>query len=596
MAQLLHELIGASASRAAAAVALRCASTQRTYGQLALAVQRAADAMLELGLQSQERVAVFLEKRDEAVLAMFGASAAGAVFVPLDPLLKPDQVGHILRDSGATMLVTSPARFVALDCILTRCPDLRVVLHTGEADGASAAGSARGLPALPGVAVLSWNSVVAAAAIHTPHRAIDTDMAALLYSANASGPARAMVLSHRNLVAGAHSLARTLDSSAHDRVLALLPLTGEYGLAQLTCGFASGAAVILSTPLLTRDILGTVERERISGLAAVPSQWIQLAALDWSGAQQLRYLTNSGGTLPLDTVLSLRQRLPHTAIHLMHGSEDACRATCLAPEQAAWRPGSIGKAAPGAEVLVLDADGRRCAANEPGELVQRGALVPSGFWNGAARAATQLRPVLHADPLPTAGRLDARNALWSGDLVRMDDDGYLYYLGRSDDLIVSAGQRISPSEIEQVVRATGLVAEVAVFGLPHPVLGHSVTMVARARPGCVLEACVLQAACRAQLPAALVPTRVELWPLALPRGEDGAIDRVALAQVLRQDAALPLAASMAGAEAAVACALGARSQLDGATSDINSDLAARMATLPASIRVAGGARTAVAFP
>jgi acyl-CoA synthetase (AMP-forming)/AMP-acid ligase II len=272
--------------------------------------------------------------------------------------------------------------------------------------------------------------------------------------------------------------------------------------------------VVLSSPLLTRDIVETVQAERITGLAAVPSQWIQLAALDWRGCERLRYLSNSSGILPAETVLALRARLPGAAIYLMHGSADACRSTYLAPDQAALRPGSIGKAVPGAEVLVLAPDGRRCAANEPGELVQRGELVPGGYWNEGA-------------PEPAG-----QPALWSGDLVRMDDDGYLYYLGRGDTLIASGGHRISPREVEDVVRATGMAAELAVLGMPHPVLGHSVVLVARAQPGGELAGSVLQAACRAKLPPYMVPAQVQIWQSVLPRDGAGAIDRAALARTL----------------------------------------------------------------
>ncbi len=544
MSELIHEVIGASAARSPAALALRHADRQLTYGQLHDAVRRAACALLELGLPPQGRVAVFLEKREEAVLALFGAAAAGGVFVPIDPLLRPDQVGHILRDSGASILVTSPARLAALDLALAACPQLRAVLQTGDG-GAGLAG----LPQLP---VLGWNAILAAAAEHAPHHAGAGAMAALLYSADCAGPARARVLTHDNLVAGARSLAACVGAGAHDRILAVLPLSGEYGLAQLTSSFASGAAVVLSNPLLTRDIVETVETERITGLAAVPSQWIQLAALDWRGAQRLRYLTNSSGTLPAETVLTLRARLPGAAIYLMHGSADACRSTYLAPDQAAVRPGSIGKAVPGAEVLVLAPDGRRCAANEPGELVQRGALVPAGYWNGTA-----MRPAAARDQhgpgeggameggvregcVTEGGAREGGEGpapvLWSGDLVRMDDEGYLYYVGRGDELIASGGYRISPREVEDVVRATGMVAELAVLGLPHAVLGHSVVLVARAQPGCELAGSVLQAACRAKLPPYMVPARVLLWPGALPRDASGAIDRAALARALQQQA------------------------------------------------------------
>jgi acyl-CoA ligase (AMP-forming) (exosortase A-associated) len=514
MAQLIHELIDDSAWQTPSGLALRYADDEFDYQSLARAVRQTAQGLLALGLERLDRVAVFLEKREEAVLAMFGAAAAGCVFVPVNPLLKPDQVLHILRDSGARVLVTSAARLPALEPALAHCPDLRHVIHTGEAAG------------MAGLHTAPWHAWQDGAGTATPHRCIENDLAALLYTSCASGRPKGVALSHRNLVAGAASVTRYLGNNRHDRILAALPLSLDFGLAQATSAFASGATLVLMNQLLTRDIPDMVERERITGLAAVPSLWIQLAALDWRGRHPLRYLCSSGGALPLPALAALRERMPRTAICLMHGSAEAFHSTCLAPEEVAARPDSIGKAAPNAEVLVLAPDGRRCAANEPGELVQRGPLVALGYWNDAPRSAASFRQLAAGGGLALA-----ETALWTGDIVRMDEEGYLYLVGRQDDTIHTAGYRVSPTELEEVAYATGLVEEVAAVGVPHPVLGQAIAMVAQARAGVDLGAPVLLAACRAKLPAYMLPAMAEVRA-SLPRSATGAIDRRRLAQEL----------------------------------------------------------------
>lgn len=523
MAQLIHELIGDMAWRTPAALALRCGEAGYDYATLADAVGQAAQALLGLGLERHARVAVFLEKREEAVLAMFGASAAGCVFVPIDPQLKPAQIVHILRDSGARVLVSSPSRLAVLDLVLDQCPALRHVLHTGTE-----------LLSMPRVAVQRWCDCLDNGT-RPAHRCIESDVAGLLYVGHAGGLPKGVVVSHRNLVAGAQSLARCLGNSHQDRILALLPLCSADGLAQLTSAFASGAAAVLMNPLLVRDIPEMVARERITGLAAVPALWAQLAAIEWHGCQRLRYLTNGGGALAPTTVAELRARLPHSAVYLMHGQAEGFCSTYLAPHQLARRADSIGKALPNAEVAVVAPDGRPCAANEPGELVQRGPLVALGYWNDPAATSERFRPLR-----PVAGVAVAETALWSGDTVRMDEDGYIYYLGRHDDLILTAGYRVGPSEIEEVVCATGLVVEAGAVGVPHPVMGQSIVVVARARTGVDVDPAVLLAACRAKLPASLLPTRIELRGQALPRTPAGAIDRRALrSELTSQACALP---------------------------------------------------------
>jgi acyl-CoA ligase (AMP-forming) (exosortase A-associated) len=515
MSELVHDFIFSSARRTPHAPALAYGSTRLDYAALADAVRNAAAALGLRTLLPGERVAVFLEKRIENVAAMFGASAAGCVFVPVNPLLKPEQVAHILADCNVRVLVTSNERLAALVPVLARCPDLRTVLATGLA-------GTHGLPA--GVELTGWEAALAAAAEqHTEAapRRIDADVAAILYTSGSTGKPKGVVLSHRNMVAGAHSVASYLELTPEDRLLSVLPLSFDYGLSQLTCAFLTGASVVLMNHLFAKDIVGAVRNEGITGLAAVPPLWTQLARLPWPAECSLRYITNSGGAMPGATLSALRAALPRARVFLMYGLTEAFRSTYLPPEELERRPDSIGRAIPNAEVMVVRPDGTPCAAGEPGELVHRGALVSLGYWNDPAKTAERFKPAPGQDPaLPLT-----EMAVWSGDTVRRDEEGFLYFVGRTDDLIKVSGYRISPTEVEEMVYATGLVEEAVAFGVPHPELGQSVVLLAVAHDTSVAA---LLKECQRRMPAYMVPAHIALRSDAFPRNPNGKIDRKAL--------------------------------------------------------------------
>lgn len=520
MATLIHDLIFETAQRAAHAPALSWQGEEISYGALAQSVREAAGTLLTLGLQRGARVAVYLEKRPENVSAMFGAAAAGGVFVPVNPLLKPDQVAYILADCNVAILVTSRERLAQLGPALAACPDLQTVLLTGVAQTETHLGKVRLLP---------WRGLSAAPALPLLwHTVIDTDMAAILYTSGSTGRPKGVVLSHRNMLSGALSVSGYLRNTPQDRILCVLPLSFDYGLSQLTTAFASGACAVLMNYLLLRDIVEAVEQEAITGLAAVPPLWVQLSQLSWPLSTPLRYITNSGGVMQRSTLDRLRQSLPRTQVYLMYGLTEAFRSTYLAPEQLERRPDSIGQAIPNAEVLVLRPDGSVCDADEPGELVHRGALVALGYWNDAARTAERFKPL----PPQASGLVLPELAVWSGDTVRRDAEGYLYFVGRSDDMIKTSGYRVSPAEIEEVAYASGLVGEAVALGLPHAVLGQAIALLVTPAPGTQLLRDSVLAACRARLPSYMVPLWLEIRDGVLPRNPNGKIDRPLLAREL----------------------------------------------------------------
>jgi acyl-CoA synthetase (AMP-forming)/AMP-acid ligase II len=329
-------------------------------------------------------------------------------------------------------------------------------------------------------------------------------------------------------VAGAQGVARYLGNTAQDRLLTALPLSLDFGLNQLTSAFAAGAAAVLSNHVEPGAIVGAVEREEITGLAAAPPMLTGLAHQDWRRAgATLRYLTCAGATLARPVLDTLRRALPRSRVYLMYGLTEAFRSTCLAPEQLDLRPDSIGQPLPNAEVLVLRPDGRRCRPGEPGELVQRGPLVALGYWNDPAATRERFRPLP-----PQPGLALAETALWSGETVCSDAEGYLYVLGRGEDVIRTSGHRVSPADVEQVVYGTGLVREAAAVGVPHPVLGQVIAVMATPRQGCRLNSAILLGACRAALPRHMLPAMVDVRRAPLPRNPHGQIDRALLADEL----------------------------------------------------------------
>ncbi len=519
-AALLHDTLTATAQRQPEGIALVANDTGAsvTWAGFDAEVSRVARGLAGLGISRQARVGVYLPKTLVTATAFYAANRAGAAFVPINPLLRPAQVKHILRDCDVEVLVTSAQRAGQLAGIIADCPALHTLVCI---DGP--------LPTPTGPRVLDWAALPASDSTALP-TVIDHDMAAILYTSGSTGRPKGVIFTHRNLVAGALSVSEYLRITSADRLLAALPFSFDYGLNQLTTAVLQGASCVLMDYLLPRDVLRAVASHGITGLAAVPPLWNQLAGLDWpeAASASLRYFTNSGGALPAATLARLRERLPNAAPVLMYGLTEAFRSTWLPPAEIDRRPGSIGKAIPNAEILVINEHGARCGPGEAGELVHRGALVTRGYWNDPERTAERYRPL--PDALP--GIPCTELAVWSGDRVRMDEDGYLYFLGRSDGMIKTSGYRVSPEEVEEPLYASGLVDGVVAVGLPHPQLGQAIGLVAV--PGGDAPEDIdtaLRELCRAELPSWMQPWQISIRD-HLPHTPNGKIDRALLAREL----------------------------------------------------------------
>ena len=522
-AMLLHELVRTASSRTPMAPALSFGSSTMTYGQLDAEIQHFASGLVALGLSRVERVGIYLEKRIETVISSFGAAAAGGVFVPMNPLLKAEQVAYIARDCDVRVLVTSPERLSLIAPALAQCPALRHVVVTGA--------PANPISLLSGVQLTVWTDLPNSLACAV-HRVIDSDIAAILYTSGSTGKPKGVVLSHRNMVAGAKSVAAYLKNDAQDTLLAALPLSFDAGFSQLTTAFHVGARVVLLNYLMPRDVLKAMVRERVTGLTAVPPLYIQLSQLEWPVEidQHLRYFANTGGRMPRDTLNLLRSKVPSAKPFLMYGLTEAFRSTYLPPEEVDRRPDSIGKAIPNAEILVLREDGSECSNNEPGELVHRGPLVGLGYWNDAEKTAERYRPL----PAGVGGRESGLQlpefAVYSGDTVRRDAEGFLFFIGRRDEMIKTSGYRVSPTEVEELLYATQQVGECVAFGIEDAMLGQVIRVIATPPAGtAALDIAALLANCRTRMPGFMVPAGIEEAAGPLPRNPNGKIDRKLLA-------------------------------------------------------------------
>jgi len=516
MSYQIHEFIRASADSTPDSEALIYKKKRLTYATLVNEVQQVANALVEIGLARSERLAVYLEKRIEAVESLFAATVAGGVFVPVNPLLKAAQVAYILADCNVKILVTSAERLKLLVNVLPSCHDLHTILVVGSTNQV--------LPVIAGINTVYWEQFHSAYQIKQIGSRTDADMAAILYTSGSTGKPKGVVLSHRNLIAGAKSVAEYLENTPKDRILSVLPLSFDYGLSQLTTAFYVGATNVLMNYFFPRDIVRAVESESITGLAAVPPLWIQLAQLTWENVSSLRYITNSGGAMPNTTLGLLQNTLPDTRIYLMYGLTEAFRSTFLPPEEIDKRPDSMGHAIPNAEVLVLRADGSECAVGEAGELVHRGPLVSMGYWNNAEKTAKCFKPILGRESGLTIPEL----AVWSGDTVKKDEAGFLYFIGRRDEMIKTSGYRVSPSEIEEVIYATEYVEVAVAIGVPHHSLGQAIVIVTTLRENTQIDAEVLLAECKNKLPAFMVPHLIDIRQTDLPRNPNGKIDRKSL--------------------------------------------------------------------
>lgn len=521
MRTTLHSLLRENALARPDAPALSYKGITRSYAEVWASACAVAAGLGDLGLGRGDRCAIFLEKRPETVASILGAAAAGGVFVPVNPLLRGGQVAHILDDCSVKVLITSRERLVLLREELKGFESLEQIVLVGTE-----------VPDEPAVdvAVRAWADVFPPGACAPVDAAIDQDLAAILYTSGSTGKPKGVVLSHRNLVVGAESVSSYLGNGPEDVILSVLPLSFDAGLSQITTAFAVGAHVVLMNYLLPGEVPALCAEHGVTGLTCVPPLWLQLADAEWPSAARasLRYFANTGGRMPRATLQRLREQFPTAEPFLMYGLTESFRSTYLDPAEVDRRPDSIGKAIPNAEVLVVRTDGTPCEPGEEGELVHRGALVAQGYWGDPVRTAERFRPL----PREQAPWRTPELCVWSGDRVVADEEGFLYFVGRLDDMIKTSGYRVSPTEIEEVAYDTGLVCDAVALGLPDERLGQRIVLLVTPPAGqSEIEVDRLLTALRRAMPPYMVPSTIDVRP-ELPRSPNGKFDRVLIRTVL----------------------------------------------------------------
>ena len=505
---LFHEMFDATAARHGERDALVHGEQRISYAALRESSERLATAFAARGVARGHRIVVYLHNRPEVVEVALAASRLGAIFVPANPLLRGRQVQQVIEDSGARLLITAQTALAGLSDLAVKIPGLDIVVCDADA----------GAPA-------SFAALLATPPTPRASPAIDNDPVAILYTSGSTGRPKGVVLSHRNLVSGARSVSRYLGNVAQDRLLAALPLSFDYGFSQVTTAFAVGACAITVQFSTAASLLQVMEAQRITGLAGVPTMWAHLADTHWppEAARSLRYLTNSGGVLPQVVIGKLQARAPEARIFCMYGLTEAFRSTYLDPAELANRPGSIGKAIPNQEILVLRPDGTPCAPDEVGELVHRGSLVTLGYWNDPELTRLRFRP------MPGSNRgLSDEIVVFSGDQVRADADGFLYFVGRTDGLIKVSGNRVSPTDIEEVLLEVPGVVEAIAVGVADDTLGQHIVVglvTDSTEKSAVVDS--MRQATRLSLPAYMVPAQACILD-AIPRTVNGKQDRSAV--------------------------------------------------------------------
>lgn len=472
-----------------------------SYGDLQSRVEIVAARLAELGLHRGDRVVVHLRKSVEEVVAMFACWRLGLVAVNVHSQWTRDQLAYVIADCGARVALLDGKRGRELGSAALP-PPLEHAIVLGEA------------PAGP---FSSWPT---RAALAPACRLLDGDLAAILYTSGSTGPPKGVMFTHTNLLVGARSVARYTEQGPADRLLSLLPFSFDYGLNQLLTAMLVGARVVLQPLAMPSVVVRTLVDEGITGFAAVPPVWIPLVRYLQavkSPLPALRYLTNSGGAIPQPILAAMPEVFPGVRIHLMYGLTEAFRSTSLAPAQFASKAGSMGQAVPNVETFVVVRGRGLAEPGEVGELVHRGSFVTRGYWGRPAETQQKIRPAPEL-----ADRIGDEKVVWSGDLVRADADGDLWFVGRADSMIKSMGFRLSPTEVEDAVFRSGLVTQVVAFGVPDELAGQ-VVEICVAHAGTVDAAGILAHA-RANMPAYMVPRRIHVWPGEMPRTASGKID------------------------------------------------------------------------
>ncbi len=461
---LLNEFLEKSAELYPNKVALVCRDRRLTYVEIDNAANSFSNALIAKGFQSQDRAIVCLNNSVESVISLFGILKAGGIFVILDPQVKARKLEYVLSDCQARVLITDTEHLRTMSESFSHLPNLEQTIATD-----SEKASPMNKP-VTGQSLTSFRVILEEYSTARPAPScIDIDLASLIYTSGSSGSPKGVMLTHHNMVSAATSITQYLKNTRDDIILDTLPLAFDYGLYQVLMAFMFGGTVILEKGFVyPQQVINIIVQEKVTGWPIVPmiaAILVRLKNLDKQDFSSLRYITSTGQTLPLKHIAYLKKAFPRVNIYSMYGLTECKRVAYLPPEELEKRPGSVGKAMPNTEAYIVDENGEEITeAEKPGELVVRGSNVMKGYWNLPEETAKALRP----------GSYPGEKVLYTGDLFNKDKEGYLYFLGRKDDIIKTAGHMVSPKEVENVLYEREDVVEAAVIGVEDEILGKAI--------------------------------------------------------------------------------------------------------------------------
>ncbi|MDH5833921.1 class I adenylate-forming enzyme family protein [Luteimonas kalidii] len=488
------------------------AGARTSYAELDAAADRFADGLVEhAGFANGDRCVVFLDNRVETAVAIFGTLRAGGVFSVVNATTKTDKLAFVLNNCEAAVLFTQASLAPVALAAAAQAPSVRRVVVVDALPG-DAGGVA--------LAYADFTTVASPGCASARPAGVDIDLAMLVYTSGSTGNPKGVMMTHKNIEHAAASITTYLESHEDDVVLSVLPLSFDYGLYQLLMCVKMGATLVLEKSFaFPQKVLPLLASEKVTGFPLVPTMAaliVQIGNFDPAWAQGVRYITNTAAALPPAHILRLQEIFPNAKVFSMYGMTESKRCTWLPPDQLAKRPDSVGIAIPGTEVWVADDEGRPLPRDTVGELVVRGGHVMQGYWRNEEATAKALRP----------GRYPWEKVLHTGDLFRMDAEGFLYFVGRKDDILKSRGEKVSPKEVENVLYALAGIREAALVGVPDPIMGHALkAIVVSDRED--LDARAILAHCRAHLEEFMIPRTVEFRD-ALPKTNTGKIRRSVL--------------------------------------------------------------------
>jgi amino acid adenylation domain-containing protein len=512
---LLNHFLEKSAEKFPDKIALVCQGERLTYQQIDSSANRLAKGLKDSGVERGDRVAIFLENSVESVLSIFGILKADAVFVVINPTTKKDKLTYILNNCRVKALITSPDKPDLLKEVLQKTDSVKSVILAGKQES-----EVKML--LPDKRVSYFDKVLSSYPDNPlRNKNIDLDLASIIYTSGTTGNPKGVMLSHLNMVSAANSITQYLENTSDDVILNVLPLSFDYGLYQILMGFKIGGRVILEKSFLyPYVIVDLMLKEKVTGFPGVPTIFailLQLEDLKKQNFDSLRYITNTAAALPVAFIKKIRETFPKAKLYSMYGLTECKRVSYLPPEELDRRPNSIGKGMPNEEVYIVDENRQKVEQGEVGELVVRGSNVMLGYWE----LPEETSKVLNPGPLPW------ERILFTGDLFKMDEEGFLYFIGRKDDIIKCRGEKVSPKEIENVLYNLEGVLEAAVVGVPDEILGQAIKAFVVLKEGIILSENDILRYCQKNLEDFMIPKYIELVD-TLPKTESGKIRKVGL--------------------------------------------------------------------